>query len=392
MIEGVKMAKAKPIFIPGTNQTFKSTAAAAKALGIDAGNITKVLRGKRKTAGGYSFGYVSNRTIYIPETGQTFSSVKAAAKSVKVSPKKVEHIIENNVGKTVGGYHFEYADASKITPASDNRPSAAPKKNRKAKKQTRQKQHRQKKQAKFERQQQKEEQRRQERKKIHKDKPWYDKVLSPEEAAYVKARQELKDYLQKVNDKIAEYKARHKYYIYYNQSAPGVLGLQLIIGGTENEYFDTSLSKFGPSDPSAEALQEATEQLKRLKERIEAETNKANGRFWNISIASGNRQAFALEFNITTTQMDEYAYLLWDMFYIFAKSNQAEELGSDKVYNAVRDAMQGGIPAYKLSEFLENIDAYMNGSKIQELEDIFAILDGYEPPDDSVWNDEGWVL
>ena len=43
------------IFVPETGQTFKSAAEAGRALGVDASNISKVLRGKRKTAGGYHF-------------------------------------------------------------------------------------------------------------------------------------------------------------------------------------------------------------------------------------------------------------------------------------------------------------------------------------------------
>lgn len=390
------MAKAKPIFIPGTNQQFASAAEAAKALGIDAGNISKVLKGKRKTAGGYSFGYTSNRVIYIPKTGQTFSSVKAAAKYAKSSPRKLEHILENNVDKTVGGFRFEYADSSKIptVSASDSRPSAVPKKNRKTNKKARQQQKRQQKQAKLERQYQKEVQRRKEQTERRKTKSKGNGsiYLPPHEKAYLDARVKLQDYLKKVNDKIAEYKALHENYIYYNQSAPAVLGLQLVIGATDDGYFDTSLSKFKMSYDSPEEYHEATQRLERLLKRIEEETNKANGRFWNTSFASGNRQAFALEFNITTTQMDEYAYLLWDMFDVFEKAGSYKHLGSELIYVPIRDAMQGQVPAYKLEEFLEDIDAYMEGSKTQELEDIFNILDGYEAPDDSVWNDEGWVI
>lgn len=43
------------IFVPETGQTFKSAAEAGRALGVDASNISKVLRGKRQTAGGYHF-------------------------------------------------------------------------------------------------------------------------------------------------------------------------------------------------------------------------------------------------------------------------------------------------------------------------------------------------
>lgn len=43
------------VYVPETDTTYKSTAEAAKALGVDPSNISKVLKGKRKTAGGYHF-------------------------------------------------------------------------------------------------------------------------------------------------------------------------------------------------------------------------------------------------------------------------------------------------------------------------------------------------
>lgn len=48
------MAKSQ-IFVPQTNTIYPSSAAAAAALGVDASNIGKVLRGARKSAGGYNF-------------------------------------------------------------------------------------------------------------------------------------------------------------------------------------------------------------------------------------------------------------------------------------------------------------------------------------------------
>ena len=48
------MAKSQ-IFVPQTNTIYPSAAAASTALGVDASNIGKVLRGARKRAGGYNF-------------------------------------------------------------------------------------------------------------------------------------------------------------------------------------------------------------------------------------------------------------------------------------------------------------------------------------------------
>lgn len=45
----------RPVYVPETGETYPSIAAAARELGVDSGNISKVLSGKRKTAGGFHF-------------------------------------------------------------------------------------------------------------------------------------------------------------------------------------------------------------------------------------------------------------------------------------------------------------------------------------------------
>lgn len=65
------------IYVPELNQSFESTAEAAQILGIDASNIAKVLRGKRKSAGGFSF--VRNPSYAkIKELQKQQESIKAA--------------------------------------------------------------------------------------------------------------------------------------------------------------------------------------------------------------------------------------------------------------------------------------------------------------------------
>lgn len=49
------MAKNLQVFVPQTGTIYPSAAAAASALGVDASNIGKVIRGARKSAGGYNF-------------------------------------------------------------------------------------------------------------------------------------------------------------------------------------------------------------------------------------------------------------------------------------------------------------------------------------------------
>lgn len=49
------MAKRMQIFVPQTGTIYPSAAAAASAIGVDASNVGKVIRGERKSAGGYNF-------------------------------------------------------------------------------------------------------------------------------------------------------------------------------------------------------------------------------------------------------------------------------------------------------------------------------------------------
>lgn len=378
------MAKAKPIFIPGTAMQFDSASAAAKALGIDPSGIYRVLSGKRKTAGGYTFGYTKSKTIYVPQTGQTFATANQAAKALGVRKQRINDILSGRGNrKTVGGYNFVYADQNKLPSQTSDQQIT---KNQKGTKKQRIQKKKDKKVQKYNNARQKR----------------IDigiKSLSPEEIEeqkrnerFAKAQSDLRDYLKKINDKLKEYYDRHPNFINYSAIGAQVMGMQLTIGYTEDGYFDTSLNKFlNDEDLTRDKIDRLTAQLETLYARLQDITAMKKGEFWDLRYAQGTRAMFALEFGISQHQMDGYAYLIWDMLDVFERANEYEELGSDKLYNAVRDAMQGEIPDYKLSEFLENISEWMHGSRTQELEDIFSILDGYEPPDAGVWDAEGWT-
>lgn len=49
------MKKVRRVYVPELDRIFETTKAAADALGVDAANISKVLKGSRQTAGGYHF-------------------------------------------------------------------------------------------------------------------------------------------------------------------------------------------------------------------------------------------------------------------------------------------------------------------------------------------------
>lgn len=394
------MAKAKAIFIPGTNLVFPSGYAAAKALGINSGNITQVLRGKRQTAGGYHFGYAENRTIYVPQTGQTFSSPKAAARSLGVKTGRVYTALEaNSPTKGKAKYDFIYVDKTKLTPATvASEPTKARRVSRRKKRQEAKAQIRLETRDRKRKKWEKEKKKQEKRKKEKQGRIGNGQEATPE-GDYELAKGELVELLEKINDKLREYYDVHPNFLYYNQSVPNVLAFQTLVGGTEEGYFDTSLNQFDRPDPYNKTIselekeyKELAEKLKLLKQRIAEEATKSKFRFWDVNVAYGNRAAFALEFNISQSEMDEYANLIWDMFDIFEQANHYQELGSDLVYNAVRDSMQGRIPAEKLQNFLESISAYMENPYRQDLNEIFAILDGYDAPSAGIWDDEGWTI
>lgn len=378
------MAKAKPIFIPGTNQQFASAAAAAKALGIDAGNISKVLKGKRKTAGGYTFGYASNRTIYIPETGQTFGSIQTAAKAVRVSPKKAEQILENNVGKTVGGYHFEYADASKIIPvsASDSR-SSATSKNRKAKKQARQQQKRQKKQAKFDLQQQRAAKKQTERaassaRQSRKQQERIDQIKS-NYAAYVKHQQtesllsnevkELRSLMKRINAQLKKYQDENM--MGYSRVAQDVEEFQNYLGITKDGMFDTS-------DENMLNLMEdwSEEELTHFKNQLSAETDKQNGLFWNIKKQIQERAKYATQFGLAPEELDAYVDLLPELWKIFEQArhySMYEKVGQ-YMWTEIKNSVKSGISPQELQRVMDELSKW-DGSSSKELQETLGELE-----------------
>ena len=54
------MKASRRVYVPEIDKIFESTKAAADALGVNAANISKVVSGKRKTAGGYRWTRVAD--------------------------------------------------------------------------------------------------------------------------------------------------------------------------------------------------------------------------------------------------------------------------------------------------------------------------------------------
>lgn len=403
----------KPVFIVGTGQTFPSASTAAKALGINPGNLYSVLAGRRKTAGGYQFGYAANRAVSVSKNGETkiYSSVEAAAKSVHANVSKVDRLVSGGINKTVKGYEFSYVDASRLSAGANVVSSsvAAPKtKNRKSNKTEQIKAHRAKKQQKQKRTAAREAKRQAEReeaaKKIQRETQL--KNMGESYFNYAKARSNLKDYMHKVNEQIDKYIEINPALLYYNQATPAVMGLQMYtgyeIGAYDITYFKEDLQKFDLpedlSELSSDDLQKMADTMDLLTQRMQAEAEQKGRSFFDVELAEKNRTALAFEFYKNTgheNDLDEYAYMIWDILDIIERSNQYEELGSEIVFRTISDAMQGGVDHNTLETFIGHIDNWMSsGGDQDELDEILSELDGtYQSPRGfSVFDDDwGWT-
>lgn len=361
----------KPVFIPGTNLVFPSAAAAAKSLGVNAGNVYSVLSGRRKTAGGYSFGYLSNRTVYVPETGQTFSDIKSAARSVRVSPKKALKGLEGRSGSAISGFHFMYADASKITPtaAVPAVPKSNTNKNRKAKKQERIKEHRAKKQkqipppktstpyAERQRQQQRE----------------YAKSKRERKKSNLLAAKmsELKNLLEGINNQLEKYYATNM--MGYSRAAQDVAEFQNYLGSTDDGLFDVS-------DENLFSIMEmGAEDVSIWMKQIKDEISSKDGLFWDLKKQVEEREIYALEFGVLPSQLDEFADLLPDLWDVLKLANTKQKKGSkmDGTWDSIRDAIQGTVTREALKDVIDNLRKFWGGDRSRRLHEILADLDQY---------------
>lgn len=398
------MAKqTKPVFIPGTNMVFPSAAAAAKALNINAGNIYSVLRGKRKTAGGYRFGYTANRVVYIPETGKAYGSIKSAARSVKVNETKAEHILSNSVNKTIKGYHFTYADASKISPPGGTASAVPNKKDRNANKRERIKKRNAERDARnlksigkrLEKEYKKAEKT---VKNFEKEVAQYRRDRRKAVEQYKKAKARFEKFLNKVNRQLDVFYERHPNFIHYNPSTPEIFEYMNQIGNKDYTHFDTSLAAFKfDNKATPEDIKKLIRDMTELQTALELATNSHKKSFWDIRVAERERSALTLEFGLSDEgEMDKYADMIWEMIDIFKRSHDYEELSSDRVFREVQDAMQKRVDPKVLSEFLDNLvewmDSYPHGRNVDEIFDELGNAAVESADDDTFWDDDVWTI
>lgn len=360
------MAKARPIFIPGTNRQFSSASAAAKALGIDAGNIYKVLKGQRKTAGGYAFGYESNKTIYVPQTGQTFASASEAAKSLGVRKNRVQDVLGGRGNRqTVGGYNFVYADTTKLSPASEQ---AAPPPRKNANKQQRIQQHRAKKQARFAKQQQREAERKEERAAAKERQKQRDAERQRMRNQH-QAADELRRLMESINSQLIKYQNANM--MGYSQIAQDVEEFQNYLGFTDDGLFDTS-------DENMFVIMAtmSTDDINQWKKQLDAQANSKKGLFWDLNKQIKERQNYALEFGVSPEEMDAYIDLLPDLWKIFeqARHYSIYEKVHTYIWTEIKNSVRSGINPQELKKVMGELSKW-NGSSSKELQEILSELE-----------------
>lgn len=376
----------KPVFLIGTSQTYPSIAAAAKALGVSASGVSKVVSGKIPSIKGYRLGALSDRVIKVVETGEEFTSPVQASRKLGVKEKKVSSLLSSGANQTTGGYHFVYDVASpKVTPTQTRQTRTATgkpknKKQRKAEK-------RAKRQSEPARREAEREAKRKARE------------LKAAIKQYDRTRESLYQYVKTVNDMIDKYNKANTALIYYHPAAKDVFGLQPLIGYGDGLHFDDSLKWFDYdlSKDGKERIEELTKMMEMRLDRLITETTQKGKNFFDMTTAWQTRTTWADEFFKTPgheNDLDKYAHMLWDILLILERANEYKELGSDLLFNEISDAMQGDIDPDELNRFMERIEYWMDNDGdqddlneiLQELHMNYTPKQGYSVFDD----DDGW--
>lgn len=370
---------AKPVFLAGTNQTFSSYSAAARALGISVSSVSKVVSGKVQAVKGYRLGALSDRVIKVPETGQTFASPVQAARQLGVKAKKVSSLLASGASQTTGGYHFEYDIAPQATiqtrQAGTTTATKTVKKSRKSNKHQQIKARKQKKTAKAARQaakaatraadSQASEARRREREAAKQE--LYRKNEIP------RRTEKLKSLMEKINDQLGKYEAR--YMSEYSSSVQEIMEYMQYL----NE--DDSLNVFDTSDANMEFIADNMTdfEIERWLEQLTNATQKNDGLFWDITKQEKERSFYAQEFGISIGEMDEYAEFLPELWLIFRDGAKLFEYDT-VIWEKIKQSVKGGIPKEEFRKVMDKLQYYFKyGGNEKVLKDLLSDLDAYAP-------------
>lgn len=370
---------AKPVFLAGTNQTFPSYSAAARALGVSVSSVSKVVSGKVSSVKGYRLGNLSDRGIKVVETGQVFTSPAQAAKALSVSQKKISSLVRSGSGATTGGYHFEYdiapREVTTQTRQAGNSVAPAVKKSRKANKQQRIKQKKQKKTAKAERQAEKaarkaadsqaSEARRREREAAKQERYRKNDI--------VRRTEKLRSLMEKINDQLGKYESRQM--LEYSSAVQEIMEYMQYL----NENDDLNI--FDTSDANMEYIAESMSDfdIERWTEQLTAATQRNNNLFWDITRQEKERAYYAQEFGISLAEIEEYVDFLPELWLIFREGAKLFEYDA-VIWEKIKQSAKGGIPKQEFANVMDKLRYYFNyGGNSAVLEDLLSDLDAYAP-------------
>lgn len=369
---------AKPVFLAGTNQTFPSYSAAARALGISVSSVSKVVSGKVQAVKGYRLGALSDRVIKVPETGQTFASPVQAARQLGVKAKKVSSLLASGASQTTGGYHFEYDIAPQGATTQTRQTGTtnkSVKKSRKSNKQQRIKERQQKKTAKAARAAEKaatraansqaSETRRREREAARQELYRKNEIT--------RRTEKLRALMEKINDQLGKYEARQM--LDYSSAVQEVMEYMQYL----NE--DDDLNLFDTSDANMEYLAENMSDfdIERWTEQLTNATKRNDGLFWNITKQEKERAYYAQEFGISLAEMDEYVEFLPELWLIFREGAKLFEYDAI-IWGKIKQSVKGGIPKEEFRKAMDKLQYYFNyGGNEEVLKDLLSDLDAYAP-------------
>lgn len=367
---------AKPVFLAGTNQTYPSISAAAKALGISVSSVSKVVSGKVPSVKGYRLGALSDRVIKVPETGETFTSPVQAARQLGVKAKKVSSLLASGSDRTTGGYHFEYDIAPQATQQSGTTTNvSAKKKSRKANKQAQINKRRQKKTAKAARQAKKaatraadsqaSEARRREREAT--------KQEQYKKHDITRRTEKLRTLMEKINDQLGKYDERHM--LEYSSAVQEIMEYMQYL----NE--DDSLNLFDTSDINMEFIADNMTDfgIDRWLNQLTNATQRNNGLFWDITRQEKERAFYAQELGISLAEIEEYVEFLPELWLIFREGAKMFEYDSI-IWEKIKQSVKGGIPKVEFRKAMDKLKYYFAyGGNENVLQDLLSDLDAYAP-------------
>ena len=109
-VKGKDHPRARKVYCVELDMTFDTMTEASKYVGCSQGNISNVLTGRAKTAGGYHWEHAEDKlkngeAVYCVELDMVFDSIKEAGEYIGCSGGSISNAL-NGKQNTCGGYHW----------------------------------------------------------------------------------------------------------------------------------------------------------------------------------------------------------------------------------------------------------------------------------------------